>query len=649
MHYLLDATLFLGLMFVLLFVGWRTRRAGQPLVESLVICSTCILGLTAFLLWLLGSTLGLPSYLSPVVLLAVIASVFIWGIRPSRNSSEKSSDTRVQTLLTAPLDKALVLYLVVVSATTFILTLAPPNTSDYDSLVYHLASPAQYLRLGRILELPYDHHSYFPFTVEILYTLGLQVRSAVFAKLFHWLMLPLSCLAIVAIGQRQLTLRAGLLGAALWASLPVVQAEASTAYIDLGLATFTLCAVLAFLNWQQNSARRDLLLSGLFCGFCLGTKYLGALTFGWIFLWAAVFVAKRKSTDGWKSLGGFTGIALLVGGGWYLRNWLWTGNPVYPFAYEVFGGKGWTAEMAKAYSRDQAAYGFGKSLADFIMLPWRLSMTPLNLGYIDGKFVGLGFWPFTEAVTADGTGATGARGMFETGGMLLSSMIGPMLLALGLPLLAFKKKPGPVGFVLWTFAFFWVFWSVTGQYLRYLVPAYAVLCIACGWGASAYLSRGALLRWTAAIALSLWLLATPCMLLKNAGGSFPVITGRETPEAYLQRSFSGYEAMRRASQETPVNARFAVWGEPRCFYLERDYFWADDEHNNLIDYASIENADGLISQLKQLGATHVLWNSAAVQNGGFGTPPPQLQQAIDAGRLRPLFEGNRSYRVLVIE
>ena len=36
----------------------------------------------------------------------------------------------------------------------------------------------------------------------------------------------------------------------------------------------------------------------------------------------------------------FFSIALLVGGGWYLRAWLHTGNPVYPFFRHVFGGAG---------------------------------------------------------------------------------------------------------------------------------------------------------------------------------------------------------------------------------------------------------------------------------------------------------------------
>jgi hypothetical protein len=126
-----------------------------------------------------------------------------------------------------------------------------------------------------------------------------------------------------------------------------------------------------------------------------------------------------------------------------------------------------------------------------------------------------------------------------------------------------------------------------------------------------------------------------------------VITGSETPDAYLAHAFSGYEAMQWASANTPTDARFAVYGEPRCFYLQRDYFWADDPHNNLIDYTQIRSGDDFVRALKAQRATHLLWNIAYANNGGFGAPPPQIEDAIARGLLRPLFEA-RGYRVYAI-
>jgi hypothetical protein len=74
----------------------------------------------------------------------------------------------------------------------------------------------------------------------------------------------------------------------------------------------------------------------------------------------------------------FAVYAIVLGGGWYVRNWLWTGNPVYPFAYEIFGGRGWTAQMAAEYTRDQAALDLALA-SDWLWLPWRFAMAPLNI------------------------------------------------------------------------------------------------------------------------------------------------------------------------------------------------------------------------------------------------------------------------------
>jgi hypothetical protein len=231
--------------------------------------------------------------------------------------------------------------------------------------------------------------------------------------------------------------------------------------------------------------------------------------------------------------------------------------------------------------------------------------------------------------------------------MISQSIVGPALLAFGAPLLFMKRKPRAVGFALWSFLFFWLFWAATGQYLRYLVPAFAILCLACGWGIERYLQRGAILRCTVGFSLVAYFAVTPLLTILNAGGSLAVIGGGESVEAYLTRTFRGYDAMQWASKSTPENARFAVYGEPRCFYLRRDYFWADDAHNNLIDYEEANTPAKLIAALKALGATHVLWNSEPERNGGFGGAPAALPGAIEQGLLSWRYEegGYRVYQI----
>jgi hypothetical protein len=289
--------------------------------------------------------------------------------------------------------------------------------------------------------------------------------------------------------------------------------------------------------------------------------------------------------------------------------------------------------MAEAYTRDQMAYGFGRGFTDWLWLPWRVAMTPLNAL--------TPFWPLTYAAMADKS----AIGLFETPGNWNQTVLGPALLAFGLPLVFIKRKPWLVGFILWSFVFFWVFWAKTGQYLRYLLPAFALLCLPCGWGLTGYLRRSALLKWSATVALAAWMLFAPAYDLWLARDEFSVITGARSPEDYLQHTLPPYEVMHWASTNTPASARFAVYGEPRCFYLERDYFWADQLHNLLLDYSTVHTGADLVRALKARGATHVIWNQTPDRNGGVFGPPPQISEAIDEGLLVRIYEA-RNYVVL---
>lgn len=628
MHYLPDAGIFIVFIGLWIAFGWWTAAPRRTRLENTLIMPAALLAAYPLLVWARAQLLhhiSLDAW--PLLFFVLLPPTVPLTARPRIVAEHwRAAVQAVRDL--RPVDRVMGCYLLFIFALTFVLTLAPPNGADYDSLTYHLAAPRQYLRLNAAPPLLYDHHTFFPFTMEMLYLFGLWLRGPVLAKLLHWWMLPVSCGALMALGQRHLCLRAGLLAAALFASLPVVLAEASTAYVDLGLTAYTLLAVLCCANWLTTCDRWWLAWTGVFCGYCLGLKYLGVLLFGWLLLWVlGRQLADRKFQPHAMVL--FMLWALALGSGWYVRNYRWTGNPLFPFAYEVFGGRGWTAAMARDYTTDQMQYGFGRSLTDYLWLPWRMAMSPLNAQ--------MPFWPLSNA-------AATRTGLFETPGSFLQSVLGPSLLAFGAPLVFIRRKPWLVGFALWTFLFFWTFWAQTGQYLRYLIPEFALLCLACGWGLTVYLRRTALLKWSAVATLAAWLLFAPCYTLWNARNSFGVIIGAETPEAYLTHWCPPYTAMHWASVNTPSNARFAVYGEPRCFYLERDYFWADAAHSTLVNYSAVKTGATLIAELRRLGATHVLWNQTPERNGGAFGPPPQMQDAVSRGLLVLLYEA-RGYAV----
>ncbi|MDF2439864.1 MAG: hypothetical protein JWN98_848, partial [Abditibacteriota bacterium] len=238
-------------------------------------------------------------------------------------------------------------------------------------------------------------------------------------------------------------------------------------------------------------------------------------------------------------------------------------------------------------------------------------------------------------------------GIFEVAGVVTTTIVGPALLAFGAPLLAIKRPPAVVKFFALSFMFFWLFWFATGQYVRYLLPAFALLCVPGGWVAAEFGKRSPLLKWTSMAALLVWLGFVLLLVWSNSQSTLNVVAGREAPQAYLSRTFAAYDAQAWANANTPPRARFAIWGEPRNYYLDRSYFWADNPHNNLIDYTKVLSGEALVSELKRLGATHVFWNSDFANNGGFGTPPPQWNEAMQKGLVSQLFSA-KGYAVFSI-
>lgn len=645
MHYLADALLFATFTLALLSLGLGALNSQRSFLESLVLPALATLGALGLLIWIVGSLGFFNGNLWAVVF---VVGWLIWMIWRRQLVGENAR--RVWPALrnlSAP-EKLLALYLLAVWTLVFVLSLAPPGGADYDSLVYHLAVPAQYSHAGRVEQLRFDHHSYFPFTMEMLYGVALQLRGPVFAKLFHWLMLPLGALVLIAMGQRAGSRAGGLLAACLFTSLPMTLTEASTAYVDLAFAAFTVAAVLCFAGAPTGNRLHNLAWSGAFCGFCLGTKYFGWLIFGFLGIWLLVETLQTKPANGARGIMMFGLSALAIGGAWYARNWVWVGNPVYPFAFGVFGGRGWTAQMATTYDASQAIYGFGRSPLDLIVLPFRLAMTPLNVGSFDDLGVrGQPWWPLIPGPVGT-TDPNSVTGTFDVLGLLAVTFPGPAIFAFGIPALLIRHKPCPVLLAAALFLFLWVFWALTSQQVRYLFPALALLCVVAGWGMAQWAPKLTLARWIGAVALAAWLLLAPVLTLRNARASFAVIGGAQTSDAYLTRAFPGYSAMQWINANAPAAARVAIYGEPRDFYLHRSYFWADDPHNNLIDYPNISTGAQLAVALRAQGATYVLANFDAARNGGvFAPPQPLIDEMVNSGAAELLLdiEDGRGYRV----
>ncbi len=514
---------------------------------------------------------------------------------------------------------------------TLISALHPLDGLDWDSLSYHLAAPKIYLREGRIGFIAYDSHTHFPFTMEMLYMLGLQFGGVGGAKLFHWAAGWLTALA-VGIWSSRLTVQGrpapgwtGPLAAALFAAMPIVLWEMGTAYVDLGTALFQLLALAALVNAvtrEEGITLRDAVLVGVLSGFALGTKMTALLQFGLLGLGLLVWAlrqpggnrANRRAAIQAVFLFGLVGLA--VGSPWYIKSWLWTHNPVYPFFYSFFSNSySWTREAEIAYATEQASFGRGRGPEALLLALWNLGMHARDF-YINYR-----------SLAGDQIGT-----------------LGPVWAGL-VPLLFWTRGVDRRAWLcLLYFGGSLGFWFLLSHQSRYLVPIFAPLAVVVAVGVAALVSRP--LRIAAGVFVALSLVMSVKLHAPLAQTSALVVSGAVSEDEYLRVSLPGlYEASLYVNQ-LPSDSRVALYQETRGFYIDRNYFWANPLQHNLIPYDRLRSGAELVDWLQRFGNTHVLINY------GFskGTEASQWYRLLmDAIESRRLVESFRSRGVVVYE
>jgi hypothetical protein len=115
-------------------------------------------------------------------------------------------------------------------------------------------------------------------------------------------------------------------------------------------------------------------------GFAMGIKYTSVVLpigIASLMTWWG-YANPRKLLSNLLEL---AGISLLIASPWYIRNWIWTSNPFYPF---LFGGPYWDTFRADWYAG--TGTGIGWDLANLISLPLVVTFGYRDATYFDGRF-----------------------------------------------------------------------------------------------------------------------------------------------------------------------------------------------------------------------------------------------------------------------
>jgi len=273
-------------------------------------------------------------------------------------------------------------YLVLTLALVVLLALTPPVS--WDGLFYHLTGPSLYITQGRITPLDVNiPHLAFPSLMEMLFGLAMLLWSDGAAKLLHLAYGLLLAALVYRLSRHWQGQEAAGWSLLLLAAMPMVAVLAAWAYNDLALAFYQLAALYALLAWQETGRRGWLRAGGVLSGLALGLKYTAfpLPLVGMVYLfWLSHTEGTGETRFFGKNLVSYAALTGLVALPWYLRNWAFTGNPVYPF---LFDGRNWDGFRSAWYAH--SGTGIGWHPLSILALPATMTLGLRDVNYYDGR------------------------------------------------------------------------------------------------------------------------------------------------------------------------------------------------------------------------------------------------------------------------
>jgi 4-amino-4-deoxy-L-arabinose transferase-like glycosyltransferase len=562
-----------------LWVAGKTAARRLAFDDSADELSTCValgLGLVGTCLFALSAA----RLFQPLPLALLVLAVHALGWRTWQDLLARGARSGLR-----PGNVALLAALIFAGLPVFALTLYPPTA--FDETLYHLPYAKAFAANAGLPFLETLRFPVAPQLAEIFCGALLLLAGDVAAHLPSALAFAAAALALASwIGARNPLAAGG--AAALWLGNPLTAWLGGTAYVDLPLTLFGVLAWTWWDRWRQRGGTSRLALAGAFAGFAAATKYNGLLIVALLSAATAIVAVRRRDA---APLAKFLAIALLALAPWYARNFLQTGNPVFPLLPDLFGQNAWMTRddlsiwQSGPRNIPASVSGYAASRArETVLHPLRLLE-----------------WPWTAAYRPSAFG----------GQPTLSPLLPLLIFLAAVGGLAERRMRGALGFA------GALFLTTTAHDPRLLLPAIALLEGAAAVGLSRLLARVPLFRSKLAAALLALLLATPGAAY--AGWKVcrqgPPPSGAAEREAYLSRSLRGYAQLALVnSAEGRRHTIYGLYFENLAYYAEGRFLgdWVGPYR-----YARVERALGsgtaLSEEISRMQAGYLLVNVAALR------------------------------------
>jgi hypothetical protein len=494
-----------------------------------------------------------------------------------------------------------------------------------DDMTYHLSLPRQFAVAGGYYVPDDNIFTFLPLSWEsalsLLYALGAEPeRYPPFnPRLLAVWTAGFAALAAVGLARSLGAPRAVAWGAGFLLLLhPTLMHYAPSAYVE---AWMLLLIALAAQGVARTVAgeRGWVLAAGLFAGLAMSAKFPGLVVVGLLGLGMLLDgLGRRDDRALMRRVLGFGITAALVGAPFYVRNWIQRGNPVFPSAYGLLGGEGWSAWRAWAWGEVLSNYGAGRAPLDNLLLPWRFFTTRDLFDVFEGS----------------------------NGPVLALGLLAAAVLAVRLRRSQEQARPLllGLGYVLG----FSVFWALSTQQMRFWLPALPLVVALSVAGLRVFPPRARVPILVAALAANVgWTVGLERQVWQRQHTS-AWLDGSLDEDAVLQALLpDSYGIFPEVHRLVPEDGKiWLVWMRNKTYYLERDFrvdcifeAWRFEE---LLD--AQDSVEGVTAALQADGITHVLIHhrfcrvgrNADLELGRTDRLRERFMALVEEGALRPV-------------
>jgi hypothetical protein len=541
--------------------------------EWAVFCAALGFGILSYAVFLLCA-LQVLYHEAVYILFGLCTALGLAGWLRGRSGSDKTTFSATEVSLW---DKGVLAVLATCLFFACLLVLTPAIGKD--ALIYHLAVPKLFQKHHGFYFIEGNIFANYPLSSEMLYAMALALRGDVLAKGIHFVIGLCILLGMWQFARQHVSeSRFVPLALLIFCSIPSVFVTSHMAYNDLTVTLYAFLSVYAFLNWFSRKENAWLILCGVFSGLAMSTKYTGIFLpfLGCLgTLWASRHHG-RATQQALRSLLVYLACALVVGSPFYVKNWIMTGNPFYPFLYGIFGGRGWDSDQAQLYELFVQSLGMGRGLLDYLLLPWNVSVN-----------------------------ARMASPQFD--GILGPVFILTLPFALGMRKISFGAKIS-MAYGLFTF----MFWASSAQQIRYLIPVFPFLAIMTVYILSYYRRKKVVFSLlmvfvTGSLGFNGYHIARDFLRIGPAG----VITGHEETDAFLKRMVPSYKMFQYVNTNLPEESKlFLIYMKNFGYLCDRPYYSDSMFESYTIQkiLTRSETATDVYDSLRERGFTHILYD-----------------------------------------